>query len=319
MNISSSISKYIQNHFALLSIVFLVVGLLIGKPAAGLASAIPWLMAILMFSSGLGLRIEDLRSLRERPWLLPVILVLLHAGIPLLAMGITYPLGFPLDAVMGFVILAVVPISATSIVWGGICRGNITLGMAILLVDTVCAPFIIPYILAFLFGADVSMDPFRMLRGLFWMLFFPTFLALVCNRVTRGELQRVAEKPIAFLAKLAVFAILVINGGVVAPFVRDINLTLLLVFGATVALTAFWFPVSFWAGRLLFSNGEDALALMMTALRGSTTAMVIAMTYFPPMTTLVVVFCMLFQQPLAAYAGKIARNYLDRKERNAAP
>ncbi|SBW10371.1 conserved membrane hypothetical protein [uncultured delta proteobacterium] len=316
MNIISSFSECMQKYFPLLCIVFLIIGLLIGEMAAGLAYAIPWLMALLMFSSGLGLRVEDLQSLRERPWLLPVILALLHVVIPLLAMGITYPLGFPLDAVMGFVILAVIPISATSVVWVGIYRGNVTLGMAILLVDTICAPFIIPYVLAFFFGADVSMDPFGMLRGLFWMLFFPTFLALVCNRVTQGGLQRIAGQPIAFASKLAVFAILVINGGVVAPFVHDFNLMLLLVFCATLALTAFWYLFSFWAGRLLFPKGEDALALTLTALRGSTTGMVIAMTYFPPMATLVVVFCMLFQQALAAYFGKMARNWIDKKERS---
>lgn len=294
----------------------LAAGVMIGSPAGSLAPAIPCLMGILMFSCGLGLRVQDLNSLRGRPWLLPVTLLLLHVGIPLAWMGISTVLRFPVEVVMGFTILAIIPISASCIVWIALCRANTTLGMALILVDALAAPFIIPYVLSALFGADVHMEPLRMLRGLFWMLFFPTVLALVCNRATGGGLQRVAGKQFAILAKFAILIILCINGGVVSPHFRELTPLFALMCGMTLCFCALLFLVTFFAGRVLFTRKEDVLAFMLCSVRSTTTGMVIAMTYFPPLATLTIAFAMLFQQPLGARAAKTALRLLEKESKN---
>ena len=315
MDILRRIGAFAHGHFALLCIVFLLLGVLVGEPVAKLSPAVPWLMSVLMFSSGLGLRLQDLHSLREKPWMLPVILVMLHGLIPLMSLGMSTFLGYPLDVVMGLALLAMIPVSATSLVWIAIHRGNVTLAMAFVLVDTILAPFIIPYALDFLFGADVHMDPFAMLRGLFWMLFFPTVLAITCNRVSCGALQRVAGAKLAFLAKLAVYGILIINGGIVSPLFHDFDMLFFLIFGTVFSYCAFWFVFTFAIGLLLFTDKEDVLAFMLVAsIRGTNSGMVIATTYFSPLTTLTVVFNMLFQQPLGAWLGKHAARYLDKRE-----
>ena len=295
-------------------------GILAGEDVAAMKPAIPWLMAVLMFSSGLGLRLQDLQVLRERPWLLPVILVLLHGVVPFLSVTITTLLGFPLETVMGFAILAMIPVSGTCLLWIGSYGGNITLGMTFILVDTIIAPFIIPYVLAFLFGAEVFMDPLRMLHGLFWMLFFPTVLAVTLNRMSGGGLTRVGGKPIAFLAKVAVFIILFINGGIVSPLFHDFDLLFFLVLGMVFALCAFWFLFAFLIGRFLFSCPEDIIAFMEAlSIRSTNTGLVIAISYFPPLTVLTVVFNMLFQQPLGAWAGKAASRYFAKRKAGTDP
>ena len=318
MRAQHQIAEFFQGHFSLVCITCLIGGMLFGAtPGAVLAPAVPWIMAVLMFSSGLGLRVRDLHSLREKPWLLPVILFLLHLVIPMIWVGLTMLLRFPIEAVMGFAILAILPISASCMVWIGANRANIALGMALLLVDTLFAPFIIPYVLDFLFGANVHIDAIRMLWSLFWMLFFPTLLALVCNRLSHGKLQQVAGKPLALAGKFAILIILFINGGVVSPFFTDCDITFVLVLGMTFGLTSLLFLVSFLLGRLLFTDKEDVISFMLCAIRGTTTGMVIAMAYFPPLTTLTVAFNMLFQQPLGSWAGKKAMAYLEEKEQKA--
>lgn len=312
------ISNFAQKHFASLCIMFLFVGAMVGEAAAALAPAVPWLMGVLMFSSGLGLRLQDLDGLREKPWMLPVILGMLHVLIPLISLGISTMLGFSPDVVMGLVLLAIIPISATSLVWIGIYRGNLTLCMAFILADTLLAPFIIPYMLDILFGAQVHMDPLRMLRGLFWMLLFPTVLAIICNRVSGGELQRVAGAGIAFSSKLAVYTIVAINGGIVAPLFQKFDLSIFLVFGTVFLFCALWFVFTFFVGLLLFKDKADILAFMLgSSIRGTSTGMAIATTYFSPLTALTVVFNMLFQQPLGAWFGKHALKWLE--ERAAKP
>jgi len=315
MDVLKRIGAFAHEYFASLCIVFLLLGVLVGEPVAKLSPAVPWLMGILMFSSGLGLRLQDLRSLREKPWVLPVILGMLHGLIPLMSLGMSTLLGYPLDVVMGLALLAMIPVSATSLVWIAIYRGNVTLAMAFVLVDTILAPFIIPYALDFLFGADVHMDPFAMLRGLFWMLFFPTVLAIACNRASGGALQKVAGAKLAFLAKLAVYGILIINGGIVSPLFHDFDLLFFLILGTVFSYCAFWFVFTFAIGLLLFKDKKDVLAFMLaSSIRGTNTGMVIATAYFSPLTTLTVVFNMLFQQPLGAWLGKHAARYLDKRE-----
>lgn len=315
MPIGQRLTNFAQDHFASLCIAFLLLGVVIGKPAADVAPAIPWLMGVLMFSSGLGLRLQDLRSLREKPWLLPAILFLLHVLIPVMSLGMSTVLGYPMDVVMGLALLAMIPVSGTSLVWIAIHRGNVTLAMAFILADTILAPFIIPYMLDILFGASVHLDPLNMLWGLFWMLFFPTVLAIVCNRVTNGELQRVAGAKLSFLSKLAVYGIVVINGGIVSPLFHNFDLLFFQILGTVFVFCAFWFVFTFFVGRLLFSDKEDVLALMLSSsIRSTNTGMVIAISYFSPLTTLTVVFNMLFQQPLGAFFGKLARRYLEKRE-----
>lgn len=312
----AAINQFIQKHLALLCLVSLFAGLGLGETAAGMAAAIPWFLALLTFNSGLGLRLQDLASLRQKPWILPLHLTLLHMGMPLVAMSASSLLGFPADAVMGFVILAIIPLSASGIVWVGIYRGNLTLAMALLLADMLLAPFIIPYALELLFGASVHLDPLRMLKSLFWMLLFPTLLALFLNRVTSGKLQRVAGNAFSLLAKMSMFMLLFINGGVVAPFIHDFDLLFFELLFMVFALNCLWFVLSFSIGRLFFSDDQDVIAFMYSStIRGTATGIVIAMTFFPPLTTLVVVMNLLFQQSMGSFAGKIVLRFFEKRKK----
>ena len=314
MSASQRSIRFIQEHMALLSFSCLLAGLLAGEFAEGLGGAIPWLFAVLTFNSGLGLRVQDLGCVRAKPWILPFHLVWLHVAAPLMAMAATNLLGFPVDAVMGFAILAMLPVSASTVVWIGFYRGNVTLAMALLLMDTVLTPFIIPYALDFLFGATVHMDPLRMLRGLFWMLLFPTLLALFLNRLTGGGLQRVAGKTFSLLARFAIFTILFINGGVISPFFRDFDPVFFAVVAMAGAYFVLWFLANFFLGLAIFKNREDTISFMLcSSIRSITAGMVIAMAYFAPLTTVTVVTGMLFQPPLASYSGTLASRYFDRK------
>ncbi len=314
MTAQDNINLFVQKYLAPLCIVFLFAGLASGESAARMASAIPWLLAVLTFNSGLGLRLQDLASLRRRPWVLPLYLALLHVGMPLIAMGLSSLLGFPADAVMGFVILAVILLSASGVVWVGIYRGNLTLAMSLLLVDMLLAPFIIPYALELLFGASVHLDPMRMLKSLFWMLLFPMLLALFLNRVTSGGLQRVAGSAVSLSAKMSMFMLLFINGGVVAPFFHDFDLLFFELLFMVLFFCCFWFFLSFCLGRLVFADDSDVVAFMYSSsIRGTATGIVIAMTFFPPLTTLVVVMNLLFQQTMGSFAGRAALAYLEKK------
>ena len=314
MNIRASAGPFIREHIAFISLSCVVCGILAGEGAARFSAAVPWFFAVLTFNSGLGLRIRDLGSLRSKPWILPLHLAWLHLVMPVLAFGVTKLLSFPNEAVMGFVILSIIPISASCVVWVGIYKGNVTLAMALLLMDTVLAPFIIPSALHFMFGAGVHMDPLRMLRGLFWLLLAPTLLALTLNRLTQGGLQKVAGKTVSSLAQGAIFCILFINGGVVAPFFPNPTPLFFAILGVCFAMYCVWFGLGFFMGRSILGGSKDVISFMLcSSVRSPTTGIVIAMTYFAPLATLPIVMGMLVQPSMSSFTGKLASRYLAAK------
>ena len=315
MSFLSTFARLLREYMAFVTFSAMILGLLVGEPAAKLAWAVPWFFSVLTFNSGLGLRIQDLRCLQSKPWIIPFHLLWLHAITPLIALGVSSLFPFPPEAIMGFVILAIIPVSASCVVWIAMYRGNIALGMALVFIDTLFAPFLIPYALDFLFGSTVHMDPLRMLRGLFWMLLFPTLLALFLNRLTDGKLQRVAGKPVATLAQCSIFMILFINGGIVAPLFRNLDILFVAIFAMAFAFLCLWFVLNYLLGRLLLGNDADTISFMLNStIRSTTTGMVIAMTYFSPLTTLTVVSMMLVQQPMASFIGKrLSRKFANRE------
>jgi predicted Na+-dependent transporter len=258
------------------------------------------------FNSGLGLRLRDLECLRGKPWIAPLYLSLLHFFAPLVMWGVGSPFFGP-EAVMGFIFIGMMPMAVCSIMWTEIHRGNVTLVTAFIMVDTLVAPFLIPYALQLFSGAGVRLDSLRMVWGLFWMLLFPIMLALVLNHLSRGGLRRRAGNCLSMLSKTAMLGLFLINGGVTAPFFLDISLSTLCLFGMAVFVSALMFVMNYGLGRLLFSRIEDLLAFMLGAsMRTLTTGMVLAMTYFTPLTTFTVLLAMIVQQPLGSLAGKIA-------------
>lgn len=284
---------------------FLVAGLFTGESAARFSGMVPYLFTFIMFNSGLGLRVADLHSLGERKWVLPLLLVLLHLVMPAVAWGVTSPF-YDSETVMGFVVLTMMPISPVCILWTGIFRSNITLAMAFTLVDTLAAPFIIPYALQLFSGASVALDPLRMFQGLAMMLLAPSLLAILCNKVSHGAVQRKAGRTFSLLAKFAIYSILFINGGVTSRFLTELNWYI-----ASMAVTAFVlyvvsFAGSLAVGRLFFPAREDVVAFMLgVSMRSLTTGMVIATAYFAPVATFIVMLGMFYQQPMASFSGKV--------------
>ncbi|MDL2209687.1 hypothetical protein LJC26_02645 [Desulfovibrio sp. OttesenSCG-928-O18] len=309
-----NLDQFFQRYLPHLSIAALLLGLVTGKSSAALSATIPWFFAVITFSSGLGMRIQGLYSLAKRPWVLPLYLAVLHILWPLVAWCFS-SMFFGPEVVMGFVILTMIPVSASSIIWVGILRGNVTLAMALIFVDTMLAPFLVPYALQFFFGTTVYMDPVRIMKGLFWMFFVPTLAAITLNRLSQGGLQRVAGQGLSLASKLSIFILLFINGGITSPYFLDINVTAVILFCSVFFLYCLYYIGNFSIGRLVFSDPADIVTFMIaSSMRSLLTGMVIAMTYFSPMATFVVVLGMFFQQPMSSVAGKVAGKYLQQRE-----
>jgi predicted Na+-dependent transporter len=310
LNVTQSIDQFLHRHLAFLSFGVIGAGLLVGDAVVFMAPAIPWCFTILTFNSGLGLRIRELACIHDKPWILPLHLVLLHFALPLVVWSIG-SLFFDPETVMGFVLFAMMPTSVSSIMWVGLLGGNLTMITALILIDTFFAPFIIPYALQLFSDASVILDPVNMLQGIFWMLLFPTVLALILNRLSHGGVQRIFGHSLSLMSKMMMLVILFINGSVTSPFFLNINLSFIILTCMVLFLSSLLFVITFFLGDIIFSSNEDIIAFMLgTSMRSLTMGMVLAIAYFTPLATFIVLLAMLFQQPQGAFAGKMAQRFL---------
>ncbi len=111
---------------------------------------------------------------------------------PLLAMMLGH-LAFGDDpyTITGLILGAAIPTGISSFVWVNIYKGNTALTLAIILIDTILAPFAVPGIMSLLVGADVQLDTWAMMQSLFWMIVVPSLIGMVLNEWTKGKIKQV--------------------------------------------------------------------------------------------------------------------------------
>lgn len=306
------VDAVIQRYMALFITGTLLVGLVIGEGLGTLSGWIPYIFCGITFSAGLSMRSRELAVLRERPWVIAVHFGFVHLVTPFIARQVGSFFFADEGVVMGLVILAMMPVAASSSVWVPICRGNMTLAVALILTDTLVAPFVIPYLLTAYVGGHVALDPPAILGGLFWMIVFPTLSALFVNRLSAGAFRERFGPVLSLYSKLAILAIILINAGIVAHHFRTPSFFLAQLLLTALGLSSLWFLLSYLIGRLLFRKKADIITFVLCgSMRNIAAGTVIAMTYFSSLSVLAVLMTMFFQQALGYFAGNAAGRRLD--------
>jgi predicted Na+-dependent transporter len=267
------------------------------------------------FAGGLGSNFKSFKEAVSHPVPILAALGLLHVVMPLWALGVGH-LTFNGDAytITGLVMAMAIPTGITSFIWVSIYKGNIPLTLSIILIDTMLSPIIVPLTLSLIVGQTVEMDVWGLMKGLLGMVVLPSLIAMTLNQLTKGKAKEVLGAPLAPFSKIGVGITVMLNGAVVAPYLRHISLKLigiiLVVF--FIALTGYFF--SFLVGKLLKRDRETVVSLLFTCgMRNISAGAVIAVSYFPPAVAVPVVVGMLFQQVLASFNGSVLDKYYKRQ------
>lgn len=142
------------------------------------------------FSGSISSSFKEFVKVIVQPLPLIATLLILHVGMPLLALGLRHTVynNEPLT-ITGLILAAAIPTGITSFVWVAIYRGNIVLTLSIILMDTVLSPFVVPYTLSALVGTKVQMDTFAMMKGLFFMIVVPPYWVCCSTNGQKAELR----------------------------------------------------------------------------------------------------------------------------------
>ncbi|MEC0230489.1 bile acid:sodium symporter family protein [Paenibacillus alba] len=301
----SQFNRQLEKILPLITPVSVLIGVLLGSHLSGFTFLSPWLFAFMTFSGSISSSFKEFVKVVVQPLPLITTLLILHVGMPLIALGLGHAIYShePLT-ITGLILAAAIPTGITSFVWVAIYRGNIVLTLSIILMDTILSPFVVPYTLSALVGTKVQLDSLAMMKGLFFMIVVPSLIGMLLNQWTKGQIKEKWSGRLGPFSKITMGIVVAINSSVIAPYLRDFNAKLLGLAGLVLFIASLGYMLGWLVAKLMRWEQDVVVALTFNSgMRNISAGAVLAVAYFPPPVAIPVVLGMLFQQSLASLFG----------------
>ena len=219
-----------------------------------------------------------------------------------------------LDIRIGLLMLLVTPCTDWYLVFTGLSKGNVELGMSILPLNLILQIVLLPVYLLVLIGSEVTMDVGSLVSSVAMVLVIPFVLAYITKLITKNS-----EKFKNFLSDQGDnLQLLFLCLAVVVMFASegknllDNPLLLAQMFIPLLIFFAVLFFVAQLVGRLMKFPKKDIVALNMTTLaRNSPLSLAIAVVTFPeqPLVYLALVIGPLIELPVLSVISGILKKW----------
>ena len=306
----NSLNIRLQKLMPILTPLSLVIGVLLEDIGGQLLFLVPWIFAFMTFAGSLSMNLEGIKSIKKYPGTILITIAFLHILMPIWAYLVSTIIFHDELLTIGFVLAVALPTGITSFIWVSICRGHLALCLAIILIDTLLSPLVIPALLHIVVGQTIEMDTTALILDLLWMIVLPSIAGILLNEWTKGNIEVTVGKKLAPFSKLCLFGIVMINSSAIAPYVKNITWELVGVVLVVFALAVSGYAICLVLGHFLWKDTSITTTFVFTGgMRNIAVGVVIATTYFPAKTVMPVVFGMLFQQVLASFFSKVIEKY----------
>jgi bile acid:Na+ symporter, BASS family len=312
------LNSQLEKIMPLITPISVVAGVLLSEQIEEFSFLIPWIFAVMTFSGSLSSNFHSLKNVITHPLPIFIALAILHIIMPLWAWGIGH-ITFSGDiyTITGLILGMAIPTGITSLIWVSIYKGNIPFTLSIILIDTLLSPILVPFTISLIVGEKIQMDISSIMTGLLGMIVIPSLIGMSLNHWTKGKVKEVWSPRLAPFSKIGIGIVVMLNAAVVAPYLRDVSMKLVMVAVVVffIAITGYLF--TFILGRLFKRDRDTVMALTFTGgMRNISAGAVIATTYFSPQVAVPVVIGMLFQQVLASFSGYLANLYYTRQDKD---
>ncbi|MFN6433479.1 bile acid:sodium symporter family protein [Eubacterium callanderi] len=304
MQYLSRFNVFIEKWMPLVTPSCLFIGVIFAAWLGRFAPLVPWLFAFMTFAGSLSSGFRDMKKIAMHPISLIVVLLILHIVVPVTAFLVGSLIFDDPLLVTGIILEFIVPTGIVSLVWVNIYHGNSALTLSIILIDTLVAPFLVPFSLHVLMGSAVEISVAGMMKDLVLMIAVPALLAMALNHATRGRVKHTLSPKLAPFSKIGLILVVIINSTKVAPFFSQMTPALLLVTLVIFLLAVSGFFWGFLASKIFKEDNDGRVSMIFNSgMRNISAGAVIAGQYFPPKVMFPVMIGTLFQQILAAMAG----------------
>lgn len=304
------INQFLGKYFPCFVLLSVCLGVLFPAFFDPLDHIVVGLFAFMTFANSLGGGFRELGHILLHPLPALTTLALLHVVMPVLTLGLGTLL-FPDKPLFttGLVLEYAIPTGVATLMWVGMCGGNASLCLSIVLLDTLASPVVIPLTLKVLLGSVVEMDTMGMMQDLLVMVAIPALVAMILYQATKGRVAHTVKPVLAPIAKVTLLVIIISNATGCAPFLRHMNKTLVLVMVVVFLLCLLGFLAGYWSGRLLKQDYPTIQTMSLnTGLRNISAGAVLASQYFPADVMFPVAFTPIFLQLTTSLIVKVLMN-----------
>jgi len=219
-----------------------------------LKSAITPLVQVILLGMGLTLTLDDFRRVFTMPRGVVLCCVLHYTIMPLGGWFFAHLFGLQGAVATGLILIGSVPSGTSSNVIALLARVNVPLSVTVTAVSTLISPFITPFAMKWLAGAEVPIDASAMMISILKMIIAPLAVGLVVQRL----LPALAKRLSGVLPYVAMFAICMIIGVTIALSREQLLTVGLAIFGAAACHNATGYLLGYWGGRLAGLSETDA-------------------------------------------------------------
>ena len=301
--------RFVDAHLPWFVLAVVSLGLAFPRVFTAYNGLLPWFMALMTFASTLGSGFRDLAGVIRRPVPVLATLLILHLLMPVLTL-LLGTLLFPEAPLFttGLVLEYAIPTAVASLMWVGICRADMPTAISIVLVDTLLSPVVIPLTLKILLGSVVELDSLGMLKALLFMVAIPAVAAMGLYQL-RPETSAALKPRLMPLSRLAMFLLIAANAAGCAPFLQNLNATLVKVMAVVFLLCLAGFLSGYWAAKALGLSYMGRLTMCFCAgMRNISAGAVLASQYFPAEVLFPVAFSPIFLQLTTSVVAKILQS-----------
>lgn len=269
-----------------------------------LRTVVTVLFSYMTFITALGTSFKQFFQVMRKPLVPVIILACVHLAMPVVAwlLGIFF---YPGDSLirLGYLVGATIPIGVTSVIWTSIYKGNVSVSLVAVMLDTLLVPVILPLYFAVIIGQTVHIDYLAMIKELLLMITGPSVAGMALHDLTKGRITNFAKSIGGVTSKIGFYFIILINAAVVLPQIGW-GQTMLKLILTTLLIVVLGFIMGHVCSFCLpVRTRENVVAMVYNiGMRNNAFGIVLALTYFPTRVAAPMTLFMLLQQPLAALA-----------------
>jgi predicted Na+-dependent transporter len=304
--IASAANRLLERMMPLLTPLGVILGIVFSSFFLSLRPLIPWLFGTMTLSGALKLRVRELALAVSNPLLLILFFLSAHVLMPLGVMLMSGLVFGNADIVSGYVLLYAVPTAVTGFIWTTIFRGDPALSLALILLDTLLAPAVVPATMRILLGTKVVLDMSGIALSLVLMVAVPTVIGVALNELSRGALPRAAGPYLGPFSKFCIVLVISANAAAVAPEIHPENPRVWLVGAMCIIFSSLGFVCGKLIGLLgKATRARQATLIFSVGLHNTSAAMTLGIEFFPGPAALPAVLGIIFQQTIAAIMGRL--------------
>lgn len=302
------LNKKFEKIMAFITPTAVLIALIFGKYFVPLKPLVNILFGLMTFFGAMKISAEDMKAAFKKPLFIVAYVIASFLIMPLFAQVISKTL-FSNSIIVGsgYNLVRAVPTAVVGSVWATMFNGNLAVSLAILLIDTLLAPAITPFMLKIYTGTAVQLDTFGMMKSLCFMVVIPFILGIIFNHFFKKQIKETIGPITNPISKILFFVEIIINVSQVSQrIVSEASWDYALVIVAALILSILGFITGHVVSRVMRQQKKEDISITFAvALRNTNAALVLAIGFLPELAALPIIFSIVIQQTLAAIMGKV--------------